>query len=141
MDDDIPNSIKTQYKMVVSKLKKGYLTLDNYESKVINTVDMPLEINKWYIIDVSGDKTFNLDANAMYLEIIYVLEGNLSTSVNVYYKDIGGGGGYKVEIMNDDPLYYCKQYGIKECSYIPLEINDNNRFINWLDRNPMEVKE
>jgi hypothetical protein len=141
MTSEIPDSIKAQYKKVVSKLRGGYLNPNTYQSKVMNTKNSPLEVNKWYIIDLEGSlNNYNWFNTAFHLELIYTIGGSMSTSVTVYYVGIENPFTYKHTLFLP-PLTFYEGYGIPNLNYIPIEINDYNMFINWIGSDPMEVKE
>ena len=151
MSKDIPQDIRAQYGRVISKIKSGYLTLDNYQSKGVRVKDVPIEMEKWYIIDVSGGD-IEFDINSANLEILY------PTSQASHLQSGDGVEGYYADMYHlihyivpniplsklypyPSPLYFTKSYGIGNCSYIPLEINYDGTFMNWLDENPLEAKE
>jgi hypothetical protein len=141
MTSEIPDSIKAQYKKVVSKLNGGYLNPNTYQSKVMNTKNSPLEVNKWYIIDIQGSiNNYNWVNTDFKLDLIYTIGGSMSTSVIVYYVNLETPFSWTT-YPPIHPLTFYEGYGLPNLNYIPIEINDYNMFINWINRDPREVKE
>ena len=155
MSKYIPQDIMAQYGRVISKIKNGYLTLDNYQSKVVRVKDVPIEMEKWYIIDVSGGDIdeFDIRYESANLEILYPTSHSYPSHgnrqrVNGYWAEMYHLIHYIVPNIPlsklypyPSPLHFTKSYGIGNCSYIPLEINYDGTFMNWSDENPLEVKE
>ena len=159
MSISIPsNSIEAEYKEVIFKLRRGYLTPDTYKSKIMNTKYVPLEVNKWYIMDIggwNGDLTastspnWTQDVEDMDLNIIYTLPFEKTEPVsyderpnriNVYYADIEWPFSYS-DLPRHPRLIFHKGYGTQMVDYIPINLNENSKFINWINENPFEVKQ
>jgi len=153
---DIPLNIRVEHKIICSMMKRGYLTPNNYKSKVMNTSDIPLESNKWYLIDISGSNGgwgFEDEPPHYFqdIELIYVEKSVMTrplptnTGMNGWY--INGPGTTFIDYDNFNKSYpivditHHNGYGVYKCFYIPIDINDEIKFINWINRNPMEVKE
>ncbi len=149
---EIPNDIEAQYKKVVSKLKNGYVTFKNYKEQIINKhPDTIMEINNWYLIDISGNGFLRGNKSDKVLEayninLIYVEEyDDKNWAINGYYIDCKSVDSC---IVIDDngldywpKMNYHKGYGVGGCSFILIEIDENPNFINWINRDPMGAKE
>jgi len=134
---DIPDDILKQYETVISMIRGGYLTEDNYQNMVLNENDVPLTMNQWYIIDISG-RGVDFDIRGQYIDILYPLDCKSG--------HVGRVSGYHAQIwqplLNRDlspfELIFTKSYGVSGCNYIPLKLI-HRHFINWVNKNPFEV--